>query len=80
MQRNNSNEWGDSMRKGIFWCTSFDTEHPKLMTVSVACDKNGDTKESVQFSSKFGNNFNHKLEWKRLERSVTAGCKSVIKI
>lgn len=62
------------MRKGIFWCTSFDTEHPKLITVSVACDKNGNAKESVQFSSKSGSNFNHKLEWKRLERSVTAGC------
>ena len=32
------------MRKGIFWCTSFDTEHPKLITVSVACDKNGNAK------------------------------------
>lgn len=32
------------MRKGIFWCTDFDTEAPALITVSVACDKNGDSK------------------------------------
>lgn len=61
------------MRKGIFWCTNFDTEHPKLITVSVACNKNGDAMEPVQFSSKSGSNFNHKLEWERFDRSITAG-------
>ena len=61
------------MRKGIFWCTNFDAECPKLIAVSVACDKNGDAKEPVQFSSKSGNNFNHRPEWERLDRSITAG-------
>ena len=42
-------------------------------TVSVACDKNGDSKELVRFSSKSGNNFNHRLEWERFDRSITAG-------
>ena len=61
------------MRKGIFWCTNFDTECPELIAVSVACDKNGDSKEPVRFSSKSGNNFNHRPEWERLDRSITAG-------
>ena len=61
------------MRKGIFWCANFDTECPELITVSAACDKNGDSKEPVRFSSKSGNNFNHRLEWERLDRSITAG-------
>lgn len=61
------------MRKGIFWCANFDTECPVLITVSAACDKNGDSKEPVRFSSKSGNNFNHRPEWERLDRSITAG-------
>lgn len=61
------------MRKGIFWCANFDTECPELITVSAACDKNGDSKEPVRFSSKTGNNFNHRPEWERLDRSITAG-------
>lgn len=61
------------MKKGIFWCINIDTECPELITVSVACNKNGDSKEPVNFSSKSGDNFNHRLEWVRLDRSVTAG-------
>ena len=61
------------MRTGLFWCANFDTECPELITVSAACDKNGDSKEPVRFSSKSGNNFNHRLEWERLDRSITAG-------
>ena len=61
------------MRKGIFWCANFDTECPELITVSAACDKNGDSKELERFSSKSGNNFNHRPEWERLDRSITAG-------
>lgn len=61
------------MRNGIFWCANFDTECPELITVSAACDKNGDSKEPVRFSSKSGNNFNHRPEWERLDRSITVG-------
>ena len=50
------------MRKGIFWCTNFDAESTELITVSVVCDKYGDSQEPVQFSSKSGNNFNHRIE------------------
>lgn len=61
------------MRKGIFWCTNFDAESTELITVSVVCDKYGDSQEQVQFSSKSGNNFNHRLEWERLDRKITGG-------
>ena len=61
------------MKKGIFWCTDADTEAPALITVSVACDKNGDSKELVRFSSKSSNNFNHRHEWDRLDRKITEG-------
>ncbi len=61
------------MKKGIFWYANFGEECPELITVSVACDKNGNSKEPVQFSSKSGDNFNHRLEWEKLDRTVTAG-------
>lgn len=61
------------MKKGIFWCANFDTEFPELITVSVVCDKNGNSKEPVQFTSKSGNNFNHRLEWECIDRKITKG-------
>lgn len=61
------------MRKGIFWCKNYDTEFPELIIISADCDKNGNLKESVQFSSESGDNFNHKFEWKKLLRKVTGG-------
>ena len=61
------------MRKGIFWCTNFDSECPELIAVSVVCDKDGDSQEPVQFSSKSGNNFNHRIEWDHLDRKITEG-------
>lgn len=61
------------MRKGIFWCTKFDAESMELITVSVVCDKDGDSQEPVQFSSKSGNNFNHRIEWNHLDRKITEG-------
>ena len=61
------------MKKGIFWCANFDTEFPELITVSVVCDKNGNSKEPVQFNSKSGNNFNHRLEWECIDRKITKG-------
>lgn len=61
------------MKKRIFWCANFDTEFPELITVSAVCDKNGNSKEPVQFSSKSGNNFNHRLEWERIDRKITNG-------
>lgn len=61
------------MRKGIFWCTNSGAESTELITVSVVCDKYGDSQEPVQFSSKSGNNFNHRIEWDHLDRKITEG-------
>ena len=44
-QNDNGDEQGACMKKGIFWCTDSDTEAPALIPVSVACDKNGDSKK-----------------------------------
>lgn len=61
------------MKKGIFWCTDWESEHPHLITVTVKCDPNGVALEPVEYSSKSGENFNHKAEWDKLDRSVTQG-------
>ena len=38
------------MKKGIFRCMDFDTNHPKLIIAAVACDRNGLTNEAAAFS------------------------------
>ena len=58
------------MFKGIFWLKS-----DELISVKVLCDENGNELASCTFSSKSGKNFNHKIEWGRLPRSVTCGLK-----
>lgn len=61
------------MKKGIFWCDSFGCDSPHLIVVSVKCDADGKSDRSIDFSSKSGQNFNHKAEWQKLSRSVTRG-------
>ena len=61
------------MRKGIFWCVDASRDNPRLITVSVSCDANGDADPSTVFSSKSGENFNHKAEWDKLGKSVRNG-------
>lgn len=61
------------MKKGIFWCKDYDTDFPLLITVAVPCDINGLPNETVAFSSKSGENFNHKIEWSKLPKSITQG-------
>ena len=58
------------MFKGIFWL-----KPDELISVKVLCDENGNELASCTFSSKSGKNFNHKIEWGRLPRSVTCGLK-----
>ena len=61
------------MRKGIFWVVN-DEEEAVLISVNVECDINGNSLDSdVAFSSKSGDNFNHKIEWSKLPHSVTKG-------
>lgn len=54
--------------KGIFWYIP--CEH-KLISAKVACDENGNALEKVNYSSKSGDNFNHKTEWSKLHKSIT---------
>ncbi len=61
------------MKKGVFWCMDFDTNHPKLIIAAVACDRNGLTNEAAAFSAKSGENFNHKAEWSKLDKRITRG-------
>lgn len=61
------------MKKGIFWCKDHDTDRPSLITIAVPCDINGFPNEVVAFSSKSGENFNHKAEWSKLPKSITQG-------
>ena len=61
------------MRKGIFWCKDSDAEAVELIIISVECDGDGNPKAQAIFSSKSGENFNHKAEWEYLNRSITEG-------
>ena len=56
--------------KGIFW---YNPTKKKLIVKKVACNSNGEAIEHVEYSSKSGNNFNHKAEWSKLPKSVTNG-------
>ncbi len=56
--------------KGIFWC---DPQQGRLITRKVACDEYGNALEAVEYSSKSGENFNHKAEWAKLYRNITNG-------
>ena len=55
------------LQKGIFWYLS----QKKFIIVSVSCDENGKAENQAVFSSKFGDNFNHKAEWAKLSKRVT---------
>ncbi len=56
------------MRKGIFWLVE-----DEFICVSVECDADGTATEPVTYSSKSGDNFNHRLEREKIPRSVTRG-------
>ena len=58
------------MFKGIFWCYvicfDIDMYTHNLITVKVRCDRDGYPLEGVTFSSKSGENYNHKTEWNKI--------------
>ena len=58
------------MYKGIFWYVPAESG---LLTVKVACNKEGQATTAVVYSSKSGNNFNHQAEWEKLPKTVTKG-------
>ncbi len=53
--------------KGIFW---YVPSEKNLICVKVKCDANGISQENVEYSSKSGENFNHKTEWEKLSKSI----------
>lgn len=59
--------------KGIFWLISGYDGSEMLYCVKVPCDINGTPTTEVEFSSKSGDNFNHKAEWAKLDREITGG-------
>lgn len=61
------------MYKGIFWIIRDLLGDRKLLSVKVACDFYGQPLEHVCFSSKSGDNFNHRLEWSKLSSRLTQG-------
>ncbi len=58
------------MFKGIFW---FVPQSDVLIVKKVACTSNGEALETTNYSSKSGDNFNHRLEWSNFSRKVTNG-------
>lgn len=67
------------MKKGLFWCTNHHGDEPSLIIKAIECDINGMALvDGVSYSSKSGENFNHKQEWKGYDKSITKGIKIVI--
>ena len=61
------------MYKGIFWICRDATGAWKLLAVKAPCGRDGTALFPVRYSSKSGENFNHKAEWGRLRREITGG-------
>ena len=59
------------MYKGIFWLITDRLGEKQLICVKVSCDANGTPLETVTFSSKSGENFNHQAEWIKLSPKMT---------
>lgn len=55
------------MYKGIFWLID-----NVIYPIKAECNENGETiSPDIQFSSKSGSNFNHKVEWESLGSAAT---------
>ncbi len=54
------------MYKGIFWLIG-----GELLNVKVTCNESGSAIQKVQYSSKSGENFNHKAEWEQIPHKIT---------
>lgn len=57
--------------KGIFWYIKNEEGENELVCIKAECDSQN--KANVQFSSKSGENFNHKAEWAKLPHKITGG-------
>lgn len=56
------------MKKGLFWFVN-----SELITKFVECNAEGMALEDVEYTSKSGENFNHKIEWENLSKEITKG-------
>ena len=56
------------MYKGVFWFIG-----GRIVSVKVACRADGAAAEACVYSSKSGDNFNHRAEWEKLPRAATHG-------
>ena len=61
------------MKKGLFWVVNHDANEPILITKSVECNADGTALENVEYTSKSGENFNHKIEWGKFGKEITKG-------
>lgn len=59
------------MYKGIFWYIKNKDGESELVCVKTEWNSANET--NVQFSSKSGENFNHKAEWAKMPRRITGG-------
>lgn len=65
----------DKLCKGIFWIKNLDEPGDGTVVFRTPCDPNGNTiyDPSVPYSSADGRSFNHKVSWRTLPKSLTAG-------
>ena len=56
--------------KGVFW---YVPDKEELIVKKVACDNNGMALELTEYTSKSGDNFNHKIEWSKFQHFITRG-------
>ena len=56
------------MKKGLFWFVN-----SELITKSVECNIEGKALKSTEYTSKSGENFNHKIEWGNFRKEITKG-------
>lgn len=63
----------NQMYRGIFWLIKDENSEPFLLCKKILCDENGTLIHEVQFSSKSGNNLNHKEEWRKFSQKITKG-------
>ena len=58
--------YGGLLCKGVFWYVD-----GKIVSKKVKCDENGKAWEMCKYTSKSGDNFDHKLEWEEFPKSIT---------
>ena len=64
----------NKLYKGIFWLRPEGYGEFTVISKKARCLPSGEvTENTVEFSSKSGENFTHKAEWAKLDRKLTSG-------